>query len=172
MLVADDYYLVHLSVSSCWVRHAAFLSHGTKPHEVTSSCGPASHFSIEAGSSAHHSVEPNDVANLGFIHLSCFEERLGRFKYVERALAFVLQFLGPQYIFLSPSSSVRQVQTEQFIHSVCQLPPLLLTPRVVAQASSKRWCPTLRKDGTPDPWFSMKIKMSREAIELFRNVEH
>ena len=124
-----------------------------------------------------------ETADSGYVHMSAFEEGLGRIMYVASALEFERPFLSPLYRFLTlhPRGSVRRlpayvifvlryladrIQESRHYDCAARLESSILAPRVDAQASDERtgvggWCPVLGEDGTPDPsrsrWFSIEI---------------
>ena len=107
------------------------------------------------------------------MHMSAFEERLGRVMYVAGALEFERPFLSSLYRFLAlhPRNSVRRppgyvvfvlwyladrIQESRHYDCAVELISSDTAPRVDAQASDGRtgvggWCPVLDEAGKPDP---------------------
>ena len=125
-----------------------------------------------------------ELAAAETVHMSRFEEGLGRIMYVVGALELERPFLGPLYRFMSlhPRISVRKVrgyvrfflryladQVAETRHYYCavELHASTLAPRVDAQANSIRtgiggWFPAVNSEGKIDPsisrWFSLEIR--------------
>ena len=123
------------------------------------------------------------VAHARYVHMSTFEEGLGRVMYVAGALEYERPFLSPLYRFLTlhPRGSVRRLpsyvvlilryladQVQECRHYDCaaHITTTDSAPRVDAQASESRtgvggWCPVLDVNGVRDPgksrWFSMEV---------------
>ena len=124
-----------------------------------------------------------ETANAGYVHMSAFEEGLGRVMNEAGALEFERRFLFPLYRFLTlhPRGSVRRLpayvvfilryladRIQESCHYDCaaQLVSSNFAPRADAQASDDRtgvggWCPEVDEAGRPDPsrshWFSMEM---------------
>ena len=124
-----------------------------------------------------------EVADAGHVHMTAFEEGLGRVMYVAGALEYERPFLSPLYRFLilHPRNSVQrlpsyviftlrylswQVQWSRHCDCAGHVIPSDWAPRVDAQASHGRvgvggWCPVLNSAGVPDTtlsrWFSLEI---------------
>ena len=123
-----------------------------------------------------------EIANSGYVHMSKFEEGLGRMMYVARASEYERPFLSPlcRFLTLLPRDSVRKLPSYAIFilkyladqvenrHYDCagNLTTANHAQRVDAQASDERtgvggWCPELGEDGSPDPsksrWFSLEV---------------
>ena len=128
-----------------------------------------------------------EVADSEHVHMTKFEEGLGRIMNVAGALDYERPFLGPLYRFLAlhPRNTTRHVpshvafilrylsaQISKTRHCECarEMRSTMLAPRVDAQASDTRtgiggWEPKLDKRGVPDKsrsrWFSLQITKER-----------
>ena len=124
-----------------------------------------------------------EVADSTHVHMTKFEEGLGRIMYVAGALDYERPFLGPLYRFLTlhPRNVTRRVpsyvsfmlrylsqQLSESRHCECaeSIRPAKWAPRVDAQASDNRtgiggWEPRLNAQGVPDKsksrWFTLEI---------------
>ena len=125
-----------------------------------------------------------EVAAAETVHMTRFEEVLGRTIHVVGALEVERPFLGPlwRYMSLHPRNSVQkipgyfrfflryladQVATSRHYHCAVELHASTLAPRVDAQASSTRtgfggWFPAAAPDGkigvSISRWFSLEIR--------------
>ena len=128
-----------------------------------------------------------EVADSEHVHMTKFEEGLGRIMYVAGAVDYESPFLGPLYQFLAlhPPNSTRLVpsyvafvlnnlstQISRTRHCECarEMSSTMRAPRVDAQASDTRnviggWEPRLDERGVPDKsrsqWFSLQITKER-----------
>ena len=110
------------------------------------------------------------VKDAGYVHMSSFEEGLGRVMYVAGALEYERPFVSPLYRFvtLHPRGSIRRLPSYVIfiLRYSAQLTTANYAPRVDAQASEGRtgvggWCQELDVNRVPDPsrslWFSVEI---------------
>ena len=125
-----------------------------------------------------------EIAAAETVHMTWFEDGLGRVMHVVGALELERPFLGPLYRYMSlhPRNSVQkvpgyvrfflrfladQIATTRHYHCALELHASPLAPRVDAQASDTRtgiggWFPAVAPDGKIDvsisSWFSPEIR--------------